>query len=193
MASEKTPPIPSSSESAVVDDAAESSGSLVGLPTPIPDSEESQIVFTDVTSSTKESDALQQTDPTTGGSKSGVESKPQGEQVDVGGDADPDAEGEIIEVEQVIGARRAFPSFSPNHPEADLLPPQSIHQASTPTPQLPIGQDAWKLLPEIARLAREMVKNGEEKVAVAQGAYNSVSHLPRSPNQSQEPGVGLTR
>ena len=36
----------------------------------------------------------------------------------------------------------------------------------------------WTLLPEIARLAKEMVKNGEEKVAVAQGAYNSVSPLP---------------
>ena len=41
-----------------------------------------------------------------------------------------------------------------------------------------------RFLPEIGRLAREIVRNCEEKVAVAQGAYNSVGlnrHLPPSP------------
>jgi hypothetical protein len=32
----------------------------------------------------------------------------------------------------------------------------------------------YLLLPEIGKLAKEMVRNGEEKVAVAVGAYNSV-------------------
>jgi hypothetical protein len=98
---------------------------------------------------------------------------------DVGtGTMDVDAEEDIGEVEEAIQpadeGRRAFPAVSPSKPEADVLPPQAIRHDS----QKSMAETKSKgsaLLPEIARLAREMVKNGEEKVAVAIGAYNSVS------------------
>jgi hypothetical protein len=96
-------------------------------------------------------------------------------------DAEAEAENEIIEVEQVIAedqGRRPFPSVSPAAPEAEVLPPQALRQDKPESSRVGArgrGSRKWELLPEIARLARDMVKNGEEKVAVAQGAYNSVS------------------
>lgn len=96
-------------------------------------------------------------------------------------EAEAEAENEIIEVEQVIEedqGRRPFPSISPTAPEADVLPPQALRLDEPESSSVGARYKAsrkWELLPEIARLARDMVKNGEEKVAVAQGAYNSVS------------------
>ena len=97
--------------------------------------------------------------------------------------ADIDTEGrgtnEEAEVDQEAAAeegRRAFPLVSPTQPEADVLPPQAIKEDPQPVTETKKDNRGWALLPEIARLAKEMVKNGEEKVAVAQGAYNSVSH-----------------
>jgi hypothetical protein len=93
------------------------------------------------------------------------------------GTMDVDAEEDIGEVEEAIQpadeGRRAFPAVSPSKPEADVLPPQAIRHDSQ-TSMAGSKNKGSALLPEIARLAREMVKNGEEKVAVAIGAYNSV-------------------
>jgi len=98
-------------------------------------------------------------------------------------DIEMSAEGEV-EAEQTTTTeegRLAFPARSPNLPDTNALP-ESIEdrtQGVAEKTELKKDNCGWKLLPEIARLAREMVKNGEEKVAVAQGAYNSVS--PTSP------------
>jgi hypothetical protein len=82
---------------------------------------------------------------------------------------------EVEETAPAVDGHGLFSSASPTRPEAEVLPAQAIKQD-------PLGMEqgtkkrnrGWELLPEIARLAKEMVKNGEEKVAVAQGAYNSV-------------------
>jgi hypothetical protein len=95
---------------------------------------------------------------------------------------DAEAEEDIGEVEQVIEedqGRRPFPLVSPSRPEAAFLPPQAIRQDEPESSTARRNKDkvsrGWALLPEIAKLAKDMVKNAEEKVAVAQGAYNSVS------------------
>jgi hypothetical protein len=96
------------------------------------------------------------------------------------GDVDMNGESEEVEVAQTVSAgegRLAFPAVSPSRPEADVLPPQAIKEDPKEVVAEAIAKKenrGWTLLPEIARLAKEMVKNGEEKVAVAQGAYNSV-------------------
>ena len=64
------------------------------------------------------------------------------------------------EVEEIAG-RREFPN-----PEADK---ETLVAPIDNRPSQP-----HNLLPEIGRLAREIVRTGEEKVAVAVGAYNSV-------------------
>jgi hypothetical protein len=66
--------------------------------------------------------------------------------------------------------RRAFP-----HAEENLGDERPSEE------ELPNGGESsmlqpYLLLSDIGRLAREIVRNGEEKVAVAVGAYNSVSH-----------------
>jgi hypothetical protein len=101
------------------------------------------------------------------------------------GETDLDVEGESIGVEEAIepdSGRLPFPPVSPTRPEADVLPPQAIKQDPLEKDSADVGKKkktrGWELLPEIARLAKEMVKNGEEKVAVAQGAYNSASRHP---------------
>ena len=48
---------------------------------------------------------------------------------------------------------------------------EDVEMAETPV-------KASSLLPEIGKLAREIVRNGEEKVALAIGAYNAVSIHP---------------
>lgn len=167
----ETPPLPSLTLNGDVLDAENPSKpplSMSDLPTPIPDGAGGQVIpppeplVTDTMN--MEVDAAIP-DP-----QSGAPTLPL---ID---DADADAEGEIVEVEQVVEARRAFPSVSPDRPEADVLPPQAIRHDSPASaqPEAGTGQMAWKLLPRIAKLAKDMVKNGEEKVAVAQGAYNSV-------------------
>lgn len=60
-----------------------------------------------------------------------------------------------------------IPDSGPNRPSDPLQPAPSVEQERMAA--------AAALLPEIARLAKEIVRNGEEKVAVAMGAYNSVS------------------
>lgn len=157
------------------------------LPTPIPDGAGGQVVppFAEQVNETTTSD--DQTEDAPGANGNGpIETNGTG-----GKDAEADADGEIVEVEQVVEARKAFPSVSPDRARADFLPPQAIHH-ETPEPEGSVGgNQAWNLLPEIARLAREMVKNGEEKVAVAQGAYNSVSP-PSDPLRESAWDAGLT-
>ena len=95
-------------------------------------------------------------------------------------DIEMSAEGQTVGAEQSIAeeeGRSPFPARSPIQPEADVSPGTTGHSTQDVANKMETKKDncGWKLLPEIARLAREMVKNGEEKVAVAQGAYNSVS------------------
>jgi len=95
-------------------------------------------------------------------------------------DIEMSAEEETVEAEQSTAEEEGclpFPARSPTRPEADV-PPETTNYDIPEVAEKMEKKDncGWKLLPEIARLAREMVKNGEEKVAVAQGAYNSVSH-----------------
>ena len=71
-----------------------------------------------------------------------------------------DNASEAEEVEEIEG-RREFPG---PEPEREML-------VAPVEPRTPQPHD---LLPEIGRLAREIVRTGEEKVAVAVGAYNSV-------------------
>lgn len=99
------------------------------------------------------------------------------------------ADIEMVTEEKTVGeeqgiqadeARLAFPPKSPTLPEADV-DPQPIKEDTQEVEEKTETKKenrGWALLPEISRLAKEMVKNGEEKVAVAQGAYNSV----RPPN-----------
>jgi hypothetical protein len=96
------------------------------------------------------------------------------------GDIEMSTEGENVGAEQSTAeeeGRLPFPDRSPSRPEADVSEATN-HNCQEIAEKVEMKKDncGWKLLPEIARLAREMVKNGEEKVAVAQGAYNSVSH-----------------
>jgi hypothetical protein len=100
------------------------------------------------------------------------------------GDIEMSAEGETAGAEQNTAeeeGRLPFPARSPTRPEADVPLEHTNHDIPEVAEMMETKKDncGWKLLPEIARLAKEMVKNGEEKVAVAQGAYNSVS--PTSP------------
>lgn len=143
--------------------------SILDLTTPIPDGQGGQIVPplpVDETVMATKTDKTSN-EPALGDTCVEVEAGPV---------TDADAEGEIIGIQEPVEPRLKFPSVSPDRPEADVLPPQAIRQTAETSVTPALGQGAWKLLPEIARLAREMVKNGEEKVAVAQGAYNSVSH-----------------
>lgn len=164
------------------------------LPTPVPDGAGGQVVPPFPEQADNQQPKGNAADETTtqdgdvAAEQSAVDADPR---IDGGGDVEADivAEGEIVEVEQVIEGRKAFPSVSPDRPEADVLPPQAIHHDSPPpAPSTAKEPEVWRLLPEIARLAREMVKNGEEKVAVAQGAYNSVSYRPTSIIQLTDSG-----
>lgn len=97
------------------------------------------------------------------------------------------AEEKIAEPEQTTLAdegRPSSPTRSPTRPETNVPPEDTNDSTQEVAEKKEPAKDntGWKLLPEIARLAREMVKNGEEKVAVAQGAYNSVSHLTYLPS-----------
>lgn len=89
----------------------------------------------------------------------------------------------VIAVEQSVAE-------SERGPPADSVPLQDPAQQEADDPSLQLATEdqlvatstvtkkenrGWPLLSDISRLAKEMVKNGEEKVAVAQGAYNSVS------------------
>lgn len=104
--------------------------------------------------------------------------------------ASPTANGEMVSTQRPDvdldepARRREFPHPLENEPAQDLAPGESsgdghrggggvslkledaAERRSLPLPYL--------LLPEIGKLAKEMVRNGEEKVAVAVGAYNSV-------------------
>jgi len=84
-----------------------------------------------------------------------------------------EGEAEVAQVEEAVRATDdlgLFSSASPNRPEAEAIKQDSLDMDQGEKKR----NRGWELLPEIARLAKEMVKNGEEKVAVAQGAYNSV-------------------
>ena len=96
-------------------------------------------------------------------------------------DIEMSTEEKAIEAEQTTLAgegRPPSPTRSPTRPETNVPPEDTNDNTQEVAEKKEPAKDnnGWKLLPEIARLAREMVKNGEEKVAVAQGAYNSVSH-----------------
>ena len=111
----------------------------------------------------------------------GGEVMPAPEPEEAVADIEVSAEEKTTEAEQTTLAeegRPSSPTRSPTRPETNVPPEDTNHstQEITEKKELSKDNDGWKLLPEIARLAREMVKNGEEKVAVAQGAYNSVSH-----------------
>ena len=105
----------------------------------------------------------------------------------------PDGEGGLIvpaaeeaeadEVEEQVEDRRAFPTEGePN--DVEMADEAAVGEASADQDKTPAREDvdaeeqdsgrASLLLPEIGRLAREMVRNGEEKVALAVGAYNAV-------------------
>lgn len=159
-------------------ETARAINSIADLPTPIPDGQGGQVAPTppadEIEGGNAPPPASSTTDDPTAVQQAEEEKHTNGEE------AAMDVDGQAMELGEQVEARRAFPSVSPDRPEADVLPPQAIRQ--TPSKSTPLetgkgglGKAAWKLLPEIARLAREMVKNGEEKVAVAQGAYNSVS------------------
>ena len=84
-----------------------------------------------------------------------------------------EGEAEVAQVEEPVRALDdlgLFSSASPTRPEAEAIKQDSLEMEQSEKKR----NRGWELLPEIARLAKEMVKNGEEKVAVAQGAYNSV-------------------
>lgn len=84
-----------------------------------------------------------------------------------------EGEAEVAQVEEAVRATDElglFSSASPTRPEAEAIKQDSLEMEQGEKKR----NRGWELLPEIARLAKEMVKNGEEKVAVAQGAYNSV-------------------
>jgi len=77
----------------------------------------------------------------------------------------PADEGSQDEEVKEVEGRREFPN------------PETVGESSRtekPPDWTPRGSRQHDLLPEIGRLAREIVRNGEEKVAVAVGAYNSV-------------------
>ena len=65
---------------------------------------------------------------------------------------------------------------------AEALPAEAAPAASSPilrpppsSRSLAVGKKKINMLPEIAKLVKEIVRNGEEKLALAVGAYNSVS------------------
>lgn len=164
------PPLPSLTihqyPDASAGDSTETGASEADLSTPVPDGQGGKVVPPPLADETEHGDAAPTTTTTTATAAEESE-KPVAE------DADPDVYG----TEAVVEARRKFPSVSPDRPGVENLPPQAIRQTTADQSEKPgPRKEAWKLLPEIARLAREMVKNGEEKVAVAQGAYNSVFH-----------------
>lgn len=76
-----------------------------------------------------------------------------------------DDESEAEAVEEVEG-RREFP-------RAEAVG-EATSTLKQPDPSLR-NSHPYDTLPDIGRLAREIVRNGEEKLAVAVGAYNSVS------------------
>ncbi len=80
----------------------------------------------------------------------------------------PEAGSEEEVIEEVEG-RREFPRSVPRG--------ESFTAAKRKAEERTRPNRSHHLLPEIGRLAREIVRNGEEKVAVAVGAYNSVSPL----------------
>lgn len=163
---EDAPPLPSltihEDPAIVTDESTKASESVVDLSTPIPDGQGGKVVPPPQADETENDEAAP-----------GTKIIAEEDATPVVENADPDVYG----TEAVVEARRKFPSVSPDRPGVENLPPQAIRQTTSDKPAPSKGKEAWKLLPEIAKLAREMVKNGEEKVAVAQGAYNSVCHL----------------
>ncbi|KAK4685121.1 hypothetical protein P7C73_g5037, partial [Tremellales sp. Uapishka_1] len=85
----------------------------------------------------------------------------------------PDGEGGLVlpppTTDLPSEPRNDFPPRSPS----TSFPGNAIASSSRLASAKPIARPG-DLLPEIARLARELVRNGEEKVAVAVGAYNSI-------------------
>jgi hypothetical protein len=93
----------------------------------------------------------------------------------------PDGAGGLVLPENArqegseIEARLAFPErLSEVEREVSQAGPSITRQSNGGE-----RRRAARLLPDIGRLSREIVRNAEEKVAVATGAYNSVSHNPR--------------
>ncbi|ORX38443.1 hypothetical protein BD324DRAFT_620889 [Kockovaella imperatae] len=95
--------------------------------------------------------------------------------------APPDGAEEGTEEALEVESRRAFPEEGKGQ-EGDVeMECDAVGQAKDPSADQ--GKDeeegktdtrASELLPDIGRLAREMVRNGEEKVALAVGAYNAI-------------------
>jgi hypothetical protein len=100
----------------------------------------------------------------------------------------PMANGELVSVQRhdmdlaEPAGRREFPHPDENEPAQALAPGASSGGGGRAGFSLKLEDPAerrslplpYLLLPEIGKLAKEMVRNGEEKVAVAVGAYNSV-------------------
>ena len=78
------------------------------------------------------------------------------------------ADGLELEDVDAVARRKAFP-----HAETSGHPTQHAEEPAMRRPSSRAARPS-DLLPEIGRLAREIVRNGEEKLAVAVGAYNSV-------------------
>jgi hypothetical protein len=73
-------------------------------------------------------------------------------------------------------AHQATPTDHKHLDQDETLPGRAVSAPQALAPSIADkGRKASVVMAEISRLAREIVRNGEEKVAVAAGAYNSVS------------------
>ena len=92
-----------------------------------------------------------------------------------------DADPEDKEAEEQVEARLAFPEGEGADGDVEMQEPASHElpngdeQSQGVSGDVATSERPNMLLPEIGRLTREIVRNGEEKVALAVGAYNAVS------------------